>query len=75
MVKRLKLFQKRTLIELRAEGKASSVQFIHFKFNDEQIEKFKSDCSLIEIGIDHKEYSHTAKLSVNTIKSLVADFS
>ena len=26
-----------------AEGKASSVQFIHFKFNDEQIKKFKSN--------------------------------
>ena len=57
-----------------AEGKASSVQFIHFKFKEEQIKKFKSDSSLIEIGIDHKEYSHTAKLNVNTIKSLVADF-
>ena len=57
-----------------SEGKASSVQFIHFKFKEEQIKKFKSDSSLIEIGIDHKEYSHTAKLNVNTIKSLVADF-
>ena len=26
-----------------AEGKASSVQFIHFNFNDDQIEKFKSN--------------------------------
>ena len=25
-----------------AEGKASSVQFIHFKFTDEQIAKFKN---------------------------------
>ena len=46
-----------------AEGKASSVQFIHFKLNDEQIEKFKSDGVEVEIGIDHKEYSHTTKLS------------
>ena len=40
-----------------AEGKASSVQFIHFKFNDEQIKKFKSSSS-IEVGINHNEYSH-----------------
>ena len=40
------------------EGKASSVQFIHFKLNDEQIQKFKSDDVDIEIVIDHKEYSH-----------------
>ena len=57
-----------------AEGKASSVQFIHFKFNEEQIQKFKSNASSIEIGIDHEEYSHSTKLSDATIKSLSADF-
>ena len=57
-----------------AEGKASSVQFIHFKFNNEQITKFKNS-SEIEIGIEHKEYSHTTKLTETTIKSLSADFS
>ena len=58
-----------------AEGKASSVQFIHFKFNDEQIQKFKSNSSGVEIGIDHKEYSHTTKLSSANLSSLSADFS
>ena len=57
-----------------AEGKASSVQFIHFKFTDEQIFKFKNS-SEIEIGIDHAEYSHTTKLADITIKSLSTDFS
>ena len=57
-----------------AEGKASSVQFIHFKFNDEQIKKFKSNSSLIEVGIDHDEYSHSTKLNDATVKSLSADF-
>ena len=48
-----------------AEGKASSVQFLHFKFTNEQIQKFKSRwCTEVEIGIDHNEYSHTTKLSV-----------
>ena len=58
-----------------AEGKASSVQFIHFKLNDEQIQKFKSDSIDVEIGIDHKEYSHTTKLSTANLSSLSADFS
>ena len=58
-----------------AEGKASSVQFIHFKFNEEQIQKFKSDGVEVEIGIDHKEYSHTTKLSASNLSSLSADFS
>ena len=57
-----------------ADGKASSVQFIHFKFNDEQISNFKKS-SKIEIGVKHNEYSHTTKLTENTIKSLSADFS
>ena len=58
-----------------AEGKASSVQFIHFKFSDEQIQKFKLDGADVEIGIDHKEYSHTTKLSSANLRSLSADFS
>ena len=58
-----------------AEGKASSVQFIHFKLNDEQIQKFKSDGAEVEIGMNHKEYSHTTKLSLANLSSLSADFS
>ena len=58
-----------------AEGKASSVQFIHFNFTDEQIHKFKSSDVNIELGMDHKEYSHTTKLSKENIASLSADFS
>ena len=56
------------------EGKASSVQFIHFKFNEDQIKKFKSNSTNIELGINHKEYTHTTKLTENNIKSLLADF-
>ena len=56
------------------EGKASSVQFVHFKFNDKQVEKFKSGSLNVEIGIDHEEYSHTTKLTDLNIKSLSADF-
>ena len=57
-----------------AEGKASSVQFIHFKLNENQISKFKSDSTTIELGIDHKEYTHTTRLAENSIRSLCADF-
>ena len=57
-----------------AEGKASSVQFIHFNFTDDQIEKFRSNSAEIELGIDHKEYSHSTKLSKENIASLSADF-
>ena len=58
-----------------ADGKASSVQFIHFKLTDEQIEKFESNSLEVQLGIDHEEYSHVTKLSVDNINSLSADFS
>ena len=57
------------------EGKASSVQFIHFNFTVDQIEKFKSNNLEIELGIDHIEYSHTTKLYEENIASLSTDFS
>jgi hypothetical protein len=57
-----------------AEGKASSVQFIHFKFNEDQINKFKSNNINIELGINHEDYSHTTKLTADNIKSLTSDF-
>ena len=57
-----------------AEGKASSVQFIHFEFNQNQISKFKGNNVSIELGIDHKEYSHSTKISEGTIKALSNDF-
>ena len=57
-----------------SEGKASSVQFIHFKFSDEQIQKFKSNSNEVKIGINHDEYAHTTKLSSANLNSLSADF-
>ena len=70
---KIEAFPEEDVDRTSAEGKASSVQFIHFRFNDEQIKKFKNLFE-IEIGIDHKEYSHTSKLTENNIKSLSADF-
>ena len=58
-----------------AEGKASSVQFIHFKLTDDQIAKFNFKETEVEIGIDHKEYSHTTQLSTVNKNSLSDDFS
>ena len=57
-----------------AEGKASSVQFVHFNLTEEQILKFKENNSSIELGIDHKEYSHATKLTETNIKALSSDF-
>ena len=57
-----------------AEGKASSVQFIHFKLNDDQINKIKSNSIKVELGIDHKNYSHATILTNDNLNSLSLDF-
>ena len=58
-----------------AEGKASSVQFVHFQFSDSQIEKFKDLSNEVFIGIDHDMYAHTSKLTDANKKALAQDFS
>jgi len=57
-----------------AEGKASSVQFVHFKFTDDQIASFKNLENEVLIGIDHNVYNHTVTLSSEVKKNLLEDF-
>ena len=57
-----------------SEGKASSVQFVHFNFTDEQIIKFKNLDNVAIIGIDHNLYNHMTKLSEHTREALIGDF-
>ncbi len=57
-----------------SEGKASSVQFLHFNFSDDQIKKFKDINTEITITIDHPLYNHTTKISEDTKTSLKSDF-
>ena len=56
------------------EGKASSVQFLHFIFSEDQIKKFKNSSTDVYIGIDHDLYNHKEKISENIKASLVKDF-
>jgi len=56
------------------EGKASSVQFIHFNFSEQQIKNFKDIDNEIIIGVDHNLYNHMSKISEETRKALSEDF-
>ena len=56
------------------EGKASSVQFVRFKFTDKQIEKFKDYNSKVSLSIEHDLYFHTVKISKVSRKDLISDF-
>ena len=57
-----------------ADGKASSVQFVHFNFTVPQIIKFKEDRTNISVGINHAKYGHMAVLSDDTLEELASDF-
>ena len=57
-----------------AEGKASSVQFLHFVFSEKQIKKFKDLSTEIIIGIDHNLYNHKEKVPDNIRGALIKDF-
>jgi len=57
-----------------AEGKASSVQFVHFNFSQEQKIFFKDINNEIIIGINHKNYNHMSKISEETRNALIKDF-
>ena len=56
------------------EGKASSVQFVHFNFSEAQIKKFKDLNTEIKIGINHNLYKHRVKILKDTQNALIKDF-
>ncbi|MGD1879569.1 MAG: DUF3501 family protein [Kiloniellaceae bacterium] len=57
-----------------ADGKASSVQFIHFPFTDAQVAKFKQPDSRVVRGFSHPEYGHMTILPEETRAALSKDF-
>jgi hypothetical protein len=56
------------------EGKASSVQFIRFPFNPEQIAAFKAPGARIIVGFDHPNYAHMTQLPEPIRAALADDF-
>ncbi|MBG0793257.1 DUF3501 family protein [Methylocystis sp. H62] len=57
-----------------SEGKASSVQFVHFPFTQAQIAAFREPNTRVILGLSHPSYSHMAVLSEATRASLAEDF-
>ena len=56
-----------------AEGKASSIQFLHFPLTDAQAEAFKKPGTEAILAINHPQYGHMAKLLEATRQALAAD--
>ena len=57
-----------------ADGKASSVQFLRFPFNEKQISAFSSKKAKIVLSITHPEYHHMAGIPKSVHEALVKDF-
>ena len=58
-----------------AEGKASSVQFVHFEFDEETISEFKAANKDVTITINHNDYKHSTVMNQETKDELSKDFS
>lgn len=58
----------------KADGKTSSVHFMHFPFAPAQIAAFRASGAQVVLGIDHPEYGHMAVLPDATRAALAADF-
>jgi Protein of unknown function (DUF3501) len=57
-----------------ADGKASSVQFVHFPFTQAQIAAFGVPHAEVVLGLDHPNYGHMAMLPEATRAELAGDF-
>ncbi len=57
-----------------ADGKTSSVHFLHFPLTDRQKDVFVEQANTIILGSDHPNYSHMTVLSQETIGELASDF-
>jgi Protein of unknown function (DUF3501) len=56
-----------------ADGKASSVQFIHFPLSDAQATKFKTPGTRCVLAIGHEKYGHMAVVPERVRAALAAD--
>ena len=57
-----------------AQGKASSVQFLHFKLSSRQLDLIKQKDTSITLSIEHPEHGHSAKIQGKTREALLKDF-
>ncbi len=57
-----------------ADGKTSSVHFLHFRFAADQISQFGTPETKVILGIEHENYRHMTELSETTKTSLKGDF-
>jgi hypothetical protein len=58
----------------REDGKASSVQFLHFAFTPAEIAAFRDGTDDVMVGFDHPNYGHMAVMPQTVRRALAGDF-
>ena len=56
------------------EGRASSVQFLHFPFTPAQIAAFRDPANRVVVAVDHADYGHMAVMPEAVREALSGDF-
>ena len=56
------------------DGKASSVHFLHFEFDEDLVQLFINGDNDVIIGFDHPNYKHFSEISITSKKELSNDF-
>ena len=57
-----------------ATGRASAVQFIHFRFPPAAVARFREPGARVVVGLDHPQYAHMAVAPESVRKALAEDF-
>lgn len=57
----------------KADGKTSSVHFLHFDLTDDQAARFRDPSVTVMLGIAHPNYGHLAAIGPETRESLAKD--
>lgn len=57
-----------------ADGKASSVHFLHFPFTDEQVRRFSDPEAEVVLAIEHRNYAHASTMPSDVRAALAGDF-
>jgi hypothetical protein len=58
----------------KADGKTSSVHFVHFPFSDADVAAFRNPKTQVIVGFDHSEYAHMAVMPAAVRQALAEDF-
>ena len=57
----------------RADGKASAVQFLHFKLSGEQVTQWQAGDDQVMVQIDHPNYGHATIISEECRRDMARD--